>query len=507
MIVHADTSAPAPRILYFAQVPMAEGATPEEKKEKLKKALPPIDYKTPPAVKVTWEEGMVFRLVILPDMPESDLKKAFLWEMKEKYSLNEENSLIGSECVLTLDQSDGVKEKFFSVFYCDKKAAMEKVALVTGLGLRVSSLAPNHAALAQGLGNLAGPEKDLLIFDIGSANARILPVRQKKNMFSRTVQLGGQALTDMLAGSYMDNDQKIQLSPGEAEKLKITEGCSNPQAGHISLVRPYLEKVVSEIKRSVDFYESQKYSKPISKIVFTGGGSNLKGLGSFMKSFLGLEVLALEPSDSIAPQIPREQEEFVTNQFGFFYSALGAAAAPTDSPLNLLPREVKFEKREKTKKMSFRMIFLASALVMGFMVLSASFQLHIARVRLKTAFLQTGEVSRVLDLLGSVQSDDRFMRSALKNDLSHPPLFKALSRLAPPGLILDEISFNRESNTYLIRGSTNASGSTNVKVIAQFIGDLQKTPFFKEVTLARTSKDPEGLKLSFELNCVTRGLL
>ena len=153
-ISHIDVSRPGhPQMIHFSKAVLPEEAALEEKKEALRAKLPPFDPKFPPEVKVTWEEGIVFRQVVLPDMPDADLKKALQWELREKYFLNEDENLIGSECAMSLAHPDGATEKFFSVFYCDKKAATEKIGLVTALGLQVSALVPGQAALAQVLGN------------------------------------------------------------------------------------------------------------------------------------------------------------------------------------------------------------------------------------------------------------------------------------------------------------------------------------------------------------------
>ncbi|GEM_PF-1064932 len=517
LIVHLDTAVTdKPQILNYSRVSLPDEASVLEKKEAIRAKLPTFDSKSPPDVRVTWEEGMVFRQVNLPDMPDSDLKKALSWELKEKYFLNDDESFIGSECAQTLDLAEGTKEKFLSVFYCDKKSAMEKINLITGLGLEVSCLVPSQAAQAQALGS-SETDHDILLFDIGYANARILAVHQKKNMLSRTVVLGGQTLTEMMTASYMNNDQEIRLSLEESEKLKVAEGCENPQAPFIPLVRPYLEKIVTEIKRSVDFYDGQRFAKPISKIVFTGGGSCLKGLVGFMKSFLGLPVEQPNPEAFLSARMTDDQKASVRDQFPCFTASIGTACFEANSALNLLPQEIKFKDRGRTKKMSLRLAAFATLTVLGYLVATTAFELCVTRIKLHTASVETKEISRLLEYLATIQSQDLVIRSAIKNDISHPGLFKTLSRLTPLGVSLQELAFNRENNSLIITGSMNAAGTTNVKIIAQFITELQNTPFFKEVTLARTTKESESpggetkkskpQTLEFELHCITKGRL
>ena len=75
-LIHVDTGGEKPQILRFAEVPW-DFETPEgQRKDELKSRLAAFGLASAPGAVVTWEEGMVFRQVTLPDMPAEDLKKA-----------------------------------------------------------------------------------------------------------------------------------------------------------------------------------------------------------------------------------------------------------------------------------------------------------------------------------------------------------------------------------------------------------------------------------------------
>ncbi len=481
LVLLADQNHPTPKIKNFILIPPDELLFGQNQQAISKRLSEFVDLKSPPPAAIVWESGMTFRQLVLPDLPAQDLERAFLSEMRNKYSFSQEESLFAKDCVGEYENEEGGKEKVYSVFYCNKKMAMEKITAVQQLGFTVVNFLPAQAALAQWIGTKeSSREEDVLLFDIGFQTARLLMVRKNKIMLSRTVPLGGHSLTEMLTSPLHSLE--------EAEKLKMSEGVSDPQAAHIGLARPYLEKIVAEIKRSVDFYESQEYSRQITKVVFTGGGANLKGLGNFMAQFLGMETV-----------VPKGED-------GSFFSALGASAAETGY-FNLLPDEVLHQRRESTKRMSLRMVFTMSLIVLVFFIGWVSIRTMMAQSQLKVMEAEWKEASRMNELLLEMVNQQRFRIDAVQGDIAHAGLWKNLSRIVPASVLLEEMEFNRAEGTLILRGVVGGDQNQEVKVIAQFMNDLLSTPFFKDAALTNSVQDASGLKSRFEIKCLTKGIL
>ncbi|MDQ1284394.1 MAG: hypothetical protein QG620_742, partial [Patescibacteria group bacterium] len=61
-------------------------------------------------------------------------------------------------------------------------------------------------------------------------------------------------------------------------------------------VRPLLENLSCEIEKTADFYKNiSKETKDIQKIIMCGGGSNLKGMASYLTTRLSREVVVGDP--------------------------------------------------------------------------------------------------------------------------------------------------------------------------------------------------------------------
>jgi type IV pilus assembly protein PilM len=304
LVVHLDVSGKELLLRNFLRISVADAHTLEDRQILFKTQLAPLGLSPALRAVAVWDEGMAFRQIALPDMPADDLRKAIAWELRNKHLVDPEEQFAAWEPVAESELAEGGRERAYTVFSCERKTAIERAQLIQGLGFRIAALVPGPVALASLAARVAGPAAHVLICDVGRKSTRITVAHGGKCVFSRTVQLGGQALTEMMTAPYYVNDRRLTMSAPEAEALKLAEGAGDPQAPHIPLVRPYLDKLMAEIKRSMDYYESQKYSGSISGIAFAGGGADLKGLQGFMAQFLGVEVIPLgpQPADGLSAE-------------------------------------------------------------------------------------------------------------------------------------------------------------------------------------------------------------
>ncbi len=504
LILWIDASGGAPAVRGALRVPV--DGLGDESAARVKKALYAWEFPAAPRAILTWEEGILFRQFSLPDMPEADLRKAFLWEMSQKYSVSGEDHSVAYEQVADGEGDEGGRERFYSIFYAEKKTVAERIRFVKGLGFSVAAVVPGQAALAAlAKKAVSNPAFDTLVFDGGFTTARVLIVRDGKNMLSRTVPIGGQFFTEALTQPFMRATDKVKFSSEEAEAFKLREGVSDPQASHIPLLRPYLEKMVAEIKRSADYYESQKFSRPIGAVLFTGGATGLKGLDGFMGRFLGMPVTVPDRGLFVAPAALPGTREAVFADFPAMASAIGAALT-VGGPMDLLPVEYKESKRTKARRASLRVTLTIAAACLALLDAWTFSELAATRAKLAASEGEWREIERLKTLLADLSTQQKFVRSALKGDVSHPSLLKYLSIVTPPLVHLEGVDFDRDDGLLLIRGTVAAAEGSDVKVLARFISDLMASPFFADVTLTDSSRPEGSAKSKFEIRCVISGV-
>jgi type IV pilus assembly protein PilM len=60
-------------------------------------------------------------------------------------------------------------------------------------------------------------------------------------------------------------------------------------------VTPVLNKMLSEFRRSFDFYENSIKKRPISKVILSGGGARLRNIEKFFADKLGVPTEIADP--------------------------------------------------------------------------------------------------------------------------------------------------------------------------------------------------------------------
>lgn len=104
-----------------------------------------------------------------------------------------------------------------------------------------------------------------------------------------------------------------------------------------AIVQPLAERLLAEIRRSLEFYTAQEDGSPITRIYITGGGCQMEGLREFLTARLNLEV-----RDTVVlgrAKLPGPMPAGA----GGYACAYGLALrllAPADVTVNLLPSDL-----------------------------------------------------------------------------------------------------------------------------------------------------------------------
>ena len=129
-----------------------------------------------------------------------------------------------------------------------------------------------------------GSEGTILLADIGSSKMNINIISDGTSIFARDIMMGSRQLTE-------DIQARFGLSFDEAESLKL--GSVAPEDKQEELEEIFgniCTQWIMEIKKAVDFYNSNYPDKPIEKMVLGGGGAKVKGLDQFFSEETGFPV-------------------------------------------------------------------------------------------------------------------------------------------------------------------------------------------------------------------------
>jgi len=139
-------------------------------------------------------------------------------------------------------------------------------------------------------------QRNILILNLGYRSTELTISVANTIRFIRTLNIGGEAISRNLA-------KNLEMEFLQAEQYKNAYGLDQAQLeGKVAReIAPALNIVVTEVKKTLTFFQQQNPNNKVDLIVVTGGGSAMRDLSTFLTSLLGLEVIVFDPFGNFIP--------------------------------------------------------------------------------------------------------------------------------------------------------------------------------------------------------------
>ena len=249
-------------------------------------------------------QRVVVRTIELPALEDDRQRRAAVeFEAAEQIPIPPDQTVVDSQPVLRFSNDAGDRERHV-VVAAHRDMVEGLVSTVRKAGLQPTGIDLEAFAILRAL--LPPP----MVIDEGSADARALAVchvgAEVTNMivsvdrrchFTRLVGFGGSHLTKAVA-------DRTGLPADQSEAVKTACGLlGGPldgwDADTVAQVRHALalgaRPLVREISRSLDYYRSQSFARPIEKLVISGGTSLCAGIDRYLQQGLGIPVEIGDP--------------------------------------------------------------------------------------------------------------------------------------------------------------------------------------------------------------------
>lgn len=379
-----------------------------------------------------------------------------------------------------------------------------------------------------------------LVADLGATASCFYILDHQAVKFMRKVPVGGDAITKALTTEVSTDGGPIQLTELEAEDVKITgylplagrqpahrlvprsslsEGGSPLGEGgpapkrieHMEvLARPVIERITSEIMRSIQFF-TDNAGKKVNAVFLTGGTAELQILKKHLETSVGMPVRVIDPFAGMAFTNPGTRN--YAEKHGARLAVATGLALAEQPAISLLPRHVHFVKRVA----AFMPKAVAALLILGFLPLlvAGTYQaVKIKLVRLDINQYQPSlqqavmERARLDTLQKQCQESSEYVR-ALQNmvgrNLLWPGMLNALADAVPPDIILTRCGAGVDPghpDKILIAGKVLASAARFDDAMASLLSALGASAFFKKVTIVNAqATSTESLLGTFEIQC------
>ena len=466
LILHVDISG-TPRILRYVRLKFDASMSLTDRRAAYVQFLSTLPEKKFPKVILTWSEGMTFRQLQLPSMPPEDLLKALDWDLKKKYYFNKEENLLGYQEVMAVEGEEG-SERLFSVYYCENKIAIPRLDFVFGLGLQVQAVIPGPVALAHlvAVGSLPGDDKDVLVCELRENIARIVVAHGKNTMLVRNLP------------------------------FVVSDGI---------VLDEVLGRIADEIKKTIDFYEAQKNSRPIAKLIFVGEKCEQGRILDFMTPKINLPI-EIPPIDKyFSGAIDPTEREWAVSQSGCFSAAIGAALVPDDT-MNLVPMDVKIKNRQGRLNRLLNLALIGFGVFLMLWTAFTGIQGNWIKSRLTSIRADHETLKAEEKVLQTLLDRSRIHRTALKGDAPLHALLKDISLRAHGSIVFKTIEFGRADDNLTLSGEVLDPKRDGSKTLSQFVASLNASPFFANVSIANQQEDEAAKSLSFEISATVKGM-
>jgi len=206
-----------------------------------------------------------------------------------------------------------------------------------------------------------------LMIDIGARTSNLIYM-DGSNIFTRTIAIGGGAITSAISKEY-------NVSFVEAETQKCTNGMVALDAGHTtqldeltaslaSCIRTALNRMPAEIARTTNFFKSQHGGSAPARVFLAGGGSNLPMIADFFQDKLRLPVEFFNALKkvSVGQQVDVEKVSLEAHQLGELVGLGLRGQANSKLNIDLVPKVVQVQREDANKRPK---VLLASGLLLG----------------------------------------------------------------------------------------------------------------------------------------------
>lgn len=245
-------------------------------------------------------QNVLARVLRLPPIPDDEVKQAIRWEAERHLPFPVDEAVLDVQTVREVSE-DGERQIEVLLAAAPEGLVLAHIETLEAARVSVEAVEVGALAMARALSQSTETGTQALI-NLGASTTDVAIVRDGVPQFTRTILLGGDAVTRALA-------EQLHLDPGAAEEVKIQRGmgwdaetAAGGQAAASSIdVATALDELTTQLRRSLDFYRAQFSGATIDGIVLCGGGARLRHIDPHFTTELDLPVTIGTPFATIRP--------------------------------------------------------------------------------------------------------------------------------------------------------------------------------------------------------------
>ena len=240
-------------------------------------------------------QKVVVRQVDLPWLPVEELRKSLAFQVQDFIPMPVEQAILDFHPLEEFTSESGARMLRVLLVAASRDMVRSALAAVEGAGLQptmvdLTSFAVLRSQVTAGAG--LAVESEALV-DIGASVTTIVVHQAGVPRFVRILLMGGGDITDAVA-------ERMGVPAEQAETFKQATGLTpiaalaDPHPA-VRALESTVAAFVEEVRGSLDYYLAQPGSARVSRVVLSGGGSRLGGLGDRIATATRLPVQLAAP--------------------------------------------------------------------------------------------------------------------------------------------------------------------------------------------------------------------
>ncbi len=227
----------------------------------------------------------------MPVMSPEDTAQAMQYQARQFVPLPISEVTIDWLPIGQYEDEKGVKKQRVFLVSVPNEQIRKYQRIFKAAGLNLVALEVEGLSLARIL--TAGDPTLTIIADVGARSTAILVAQNGILKYSAQTDFAGGSLTQSIAGG-------LSINVRRAEELKKQRGLlgSGGEYELSTLMMPFLDVILSEVKRVRDNYE-KTYREKVERIILSGGGANLLGIEKYTSDTFSLPTVKADPFTKI----------------------------------------------------------------------------------------------------------------------------------------------------------------------------------------------------------------
>ncbi len=188
------------------------------------------------------------------------------------------------------------------------------------------------------------PPASIVVMSMGT-DATDLVITNGFRVWQRSIPLGGNHFTKQLT-------KEMKLTFAKAEHLKRNARQAEDPKTVFQAMRPIFNDVVTEVQRSIGYFQGIDRNAKIRGVVLLGNTVKLPGLQQYVAKNLGYEVIHFDSFSRLTGSSVVSSPAFVDNQlaYGVCYGLCIQALEQGQLHTSLLPQEIATQRMIRSKK-------------------------------------------------------------------------------------------------------------------------------------------------------------